>query len=340
MKKVFNVTFLVLLAVAFISCSKTAKSTSLGAQTSSEPPAIVNGTPITATELDEAAKKQLQRVETEIYQIKKQSLDDLIEAKLIADAAKKEGLSTEKYLAKQISTKVTEPTEEEIKALYDSNKDKMGKSFDEVKTQIKDYLMQGKKSRARAELISQLKSSSDIKMNLEPPRVELDIKDAPAMGDKNAKVTLVEFSDYQCPFCKRVRPTIFRLLDEYKGKLRYVFADFPLSFHKDAKKAHEAAHCAGDQEKYFEYSRKLFDNQTAIKVEDLKKYAKELQLNTKEFDQCLDSGKHAKDVEKLAEAGAAAGVSGTPAYFINGIMLSGALPYDSFKEIIDAELKR
>jgi protein-disulfide isomerase len=161
-----------------------------------------------------------------------------------------------------------------------------------------------------------------------------------AMGDKDAKVTLVEFSDYQCPFCKRVRPTIWRLVDEYKGKLRYVFMDFPLSFHKDAKKAAEAARCAGDQGKYFEMNRKLFDNQDKIGIGNLKGYAKELGLDVKKFDKCLDDGAHTKDIEASIAKGSSVGVSGTPAYFINGIMISGAQPYESFKELIDSELKR
>lgn len=341
MKKVIQV-FIAVVSAAFLAgCGGAGKTgPSGGAQAPSDTAAVVNGVTITVADLDSSAKKQLQRVETEIYQIKKRVLDDLVEQKLIEDAAKKKGLSVEKFITEEVDEKAAAPTEDEIKAIYDSSKDKVGKTFDEVKNQIADYLKQNKKSRARAELIAKLKEGADVKVKLEPPRVAVDIKGAPSIGDKDAKVTLVEFSDYQCPFCKRVRPTIWRLTDEYKGKLLYVYRDFPLSFHKDAKKASEAAVCAGDQDKYFEYNRKLFDNQTAIGVDDLKKYARELGLNTKDFDKCLEGGKHTKDVDASVQAGAEAGVSGTPAYFINGIMLSGALPYESFKEVIDSELAK
>lgn len=302
--------------------------------------AVVGGINISYGDLDKAADKQLKRLDTEIYQIKKRTLDTLIEDKLIEDAAKKKGLSVEKYLAEEVDSKSAAPKEDEIKAFYDSNKDRIGKSFDESKKQIGDMLSQNKKMRARNDLLASLRKDATVKVNLEPPRVDVDIKGAPFAGEKDAKITLVEFSDYECPFCKRVRPAIWRLMDEYKGKIKYVFRDFPLSFHKNSKKAHEAAHCAGDQGKYFEYNRKLFDNQSSISPDDLKKYASELQLNTKEFNKCLDNGKHAKYVDESVTAGMAVGVSGTPAYFVNGVMLSGAMPYESFKELIDSELNR
>lgn len=343
MKKFFAVCVSILMVVAFASCKKPAGQAAVPEAkviAPGEAVAVVAGVNITAEELDKAAKGQLQKLDTEIYQIKKRALDQLVEDKLIEDAAKKKGESVEKYVASEIDAKAAKPTEEEIKSFYDSNKDRIGKSFDEAKKQISDMLAQGKKMRARNDLIAGLRKDASVKVNLEPPRVQIDLKGAQFMGDENAKVTLVEFSDYQCPFCKRVRPTIWRLLDEYKGKLRYTFLDFPLSFHKDAKKAHEAARCAGDQKKYYDFNKKIFDNQTNITVDDLKKYAKELELNTKDFDKCLDSGKHSKDVDASVQAGMNVGVSGTPAYFVNGVMLSGAMPYESFKEMIDSELNR
>lgn len=329
------------LTVALYSgCSKPASSTSTSGVPASGIAATVGGVSITMEELNQAAKSQLQKVETEIYQTKKRALDNLIEEKLIEVAAQKKGMTSEKFLAEEIDAKVTPPSDEEVKALYESSKDKLGKPFDDVKGQIIDYLKQNRKMRAKADLMASLRQGADVKINLEPPRVTIDTTDAPSIGPKDATITLVEFSDYQCPFCKRVRPSIWRLTDEYKDKIRYVFMDFPLSFHKDAKKAHEAAQCAGDQNKYFEYNRKIFDNQTKIGISDLKTYAKELQLNMKEFDKCLDEGKNAKRVEEMTQRGMSVGVTGTPAYFINGIMLSGAMPYESFKEIIESELKK
>ncbi|MFH1829859.1 MAG: thioredoxin domain-containing protein [Pseudomonadota bacterium] len=302
--------------------------------------AVVDGENITMENLNSAAKDQLARIDTEIYQIKKRVLDSLVEEKLIANAAKKKGINVDKFMYEEIDVKSAEPTDEEAKALYDAREGAITKPFDEVKGQIAEYLKQNRKAQARAELLSMLIENAQVEMKLSPPRVNIELGDVPAIGEDDAEVILVEFADYQCSFCKRVRPTIWRLVDEYKGKLRYVFLDFPLSFHREAKKAHEAARCAGDQGKYYEYNRKLFENQSKLEPDDLKKYAKQLNFDTNKFNQCLDSGAHTATVEKMIEKGAKAGVSGTPVFFINGIMLTGARPYESFKELIDMEIKR
>ncbi|MFA4875478.1 MAG: thioredoxin domain-containing protein, partial [bacterium] len=258
MKRFFAIVAAIVVTAALAGCNKPATTSATAPGTDSGIAAVVNGTPITMKELDDASKSQLAKMDTEIYQIKKRALDSLVEDKLIEAAAKKKGVSKEKFLAEEIDSKVTQPTEEEIKALYDARKGAINKSFDEVKGQIAEYLKQNRKAQAKADLMAKLRQESTVEIRLNPPRVAIDIKGAPAMGDEGAKITLVEFSDYQCPFCKRVRPTVWRLLDEYKGKIRYVFMDFPLTFHRDAKKASEAARCAGDQGKYFEYNRKIF----------------------------------------------------------------------------------
>ena len=302
--------------------------------------AIVNGIAISHQELDEAAKTQLQRVETQIYQIKNDVLENLIEQKLIEAAAKKENMSAEDYLKREVEAKIKEPTEEELKKLYESRPATMKESFEQLKDQITQYVKNNQQAQEHRKLIANLRNGADIKIMIEPPRSKIDMSDSPFSGPKDAKVTLIEFSDYECPFCKRVFPTVQRIRKEYADRIKYVFKDFPLSFHSHAQKAHEAAYCAGDQNKYFEYNEKLFENQQGLEVKNLKKYAGELQLNTEAFTACLDSGKYALRVQQNAKQGAEAGVSGTPAFFINGILLSGAQPYEQFKQIIESELKR
>ncbi|MBT3181180.1 MAG: thioredoxin domain-containing protein [Deltaproteobacteria bacterium] len=338
MRKFSIIVFCLLISMAIAACSGPCKR-GAGSQATGDA-AKVGGVAITMSELDDAASGQLQKVQTQIYQIKKRTLDNLVEEKLLESAAAKVGKSKDEYVKSEVDEKVEDPSEKEVKALYEARKGKFKQPFEEVKGQLTAYLQQNRKSRARRDLISKLRTDANVEIILEPPRIEVEIDEAQILGDKNAKITLVEFSDYQCPFCKRVRPTIWRLLDEYKGKVNYVFMDFPLSFHREAKKAHEAARCAGDQGKYYEYNRKLFDNQKSLSVEELKKYAKQLNLDTNEFDKCLDSGKHAKTVEENMSKGVGAGVSGTPAFFINGIMLSGAQPHTAFKEVIEGELNR
>jgi protein-disulfide isomerase len=340
MKRIIVAAFAIAFAASVAACSNKCPAGGSGGGDSGIA-ATVNGVAITMEDLNKAAKDRLARVDTEVYQIRKKVLDSLVEEKIIAEAAKKKGVSVEKFLAEEVESKAGEPTEEEVKALYDARKGAITKPFDEVKGQIAEYLKANRRAQARGELLAKLREDAEVKIELSPPRVTLEIPEGvPAVGDKDAKITVVEFSDYQCPFCKRARPTVWRLVDEYKDKLRYVFLDFPLSFHKDSKKAHEAARCAGDQGKYYEFNRKVYDNQGKIGIEDLKGYAKELKLDTAKFDKCLDSGEKAKVVEEFIQEGVASGVSGTPSFFINGIMLSGAQPYESFKEIIDSELKR
>ncbi len=341
MKKVLGTCMVIAAAALAVACSKPASTTmSTAAAGGSDVVATVGGVNITMDDLNAAAKDRLAKIDMEIYQVRKQVLDDMVEKKLIEEAAKKKGVAPEKFVAEEVDAKVSAPSEEEMKALYDARKGSTDKKFEEVKPQIEMYLKQNRKMQAKAELLAKLREGADVKVNLEPPRVTIDTKGAYAMGDDGAKITLVEFSDYQCPFCKRVRATVWRLIDEYKGKIRYVFMDFPLSFHKNAKKAHEAAWCAGDQGKYFEYNRKIFDNQDKIEPDNLKEYAKELKLDAGKFNKCLDGGEHAKDVEEMQARGMKVGVTGTPAYFINGIMISGAQPYESFKDVIEGELQR
>ncbi len=321
-------------------CSKGNTMSGFENTSGSQVVATIDGNPILASELEGTVKNQMQRIETQIYQIKKQGLEELINDKLIENAAKKKGQSVEEYLKEEVDSKVIEPSEDEVKSLYEARKGKDTLPFEKVKDQVIDFLKQSKKNRARQELLAKLKNETDIKILLEPPRISVNIDNAPSIGPKDAKITLVEFSDYQCPFCKRARATIWQLVDDYKDKIRYVFQDFPLSFHQYAKKAHEAARCAGEQNKYFDYNKKLFDNQNNLTIDDLKKYARELKLDAEKFNKCLDSGKYAKTVEESMSAGLNAGVTGTPAFFINGIMISGAQPISAFKEIIEDELKK
>jgi len=175
----------------------------------------------------------------------------------------------------------------------------------------------------------------------EPSKVMIEIGDDAVLGEANAPVTIIEFSDYECPFCGRhYSQTYEQIKKDYvdTGKVKIVFKDFPLSFHENAQKAAEAAECSGEQGKYYEMHDKLFENQDALSVSNLKAYAKELALNTNDFNQCLDSGEMASEVQEDFKQGQEAGVRGTPASFVNGKFISGAQPYSVFKAAIEAEL--
>jgi protein-disulfide isomerase/plastocyanin len=175
----------------------------------------------------------------------------------------------------------------------------------------------------------------------ETATVEVSMDDDAVKGDENAPVTIIEFSEFQCPFCgKFFEETYPQIVKNYvdTGKVKYVFRDFPLDFHPNAQKAAEAAECAGEQDKYFEMHDLLFANQDALDVASLKSYAKKLKLNTADFDECLDSGAMADEVAKDLADGQSYGITGTPGFFINGKMLSGAMPYEAFEAEIEAAL--
>ena len=176
--------------------------------------------------------------------------------------------------------------------------------------------------------------------------VDVSIGDSPMKGDKNAPVTIVEFSEYECPFCKRyVDDAFVQIKEKYidTGKVRYVFKDFPLSFHQHAENAAIAAKCAREQcgdDMYWDYHDILFENSPNLSADHLKQYAVELNLNTSDFNACLDSKKYADEVNKDFKEGQSYGVQGTPAFFINGKLLSGAQPFSSFENIIEQELAK
>lgn len=174
-----------------------------------------------------------------------------------------------------------------------------------------------------------------------PPTAQVSADDDAVMGNPDAPVEIIEFSDYQCPFCARFfEQTLPQLEQNYidAGKVKLIYRDFPLSFHQDAQKAAEAAECAGDQGKYWEMHDRIFGNQQSIGVDSLKQYAQQIGLDTGQFNSCLDSGKYAEEVQKDFSDGQAAGVSGTPTFFINGVKVVGAQPYSVFEQAIEQML--
>ncbi|HCE30750.1 TPA: disulfide bond formation protein DsbA [Candidatus Daviesbacteria bacterium] len=177
----------------------------------------------------------------------------------------------------------------------------------------------------------------------EQQKVEVSPGDIPFKGQKNAPVTIIEFSDFQCPYCERFYTQSLPLIDENyikTGKVKLYFRNFPLGFHQYAQKAAEASECANEQGKFWEYHNKLFENQNSLDTDSLKKYASGLGLDAGKFNSCLDSGKMKSIVQKDFDDGAKYGVTGTPAFFINGIIVVGAQPYEAFKQIIDQELNK
>lgn len=179
------------------------------------------------------------------------------------------------------------------------------------------------------------------------PTVPIDMEtlmdDDEVKGDANAPVTIIEWSDFECPFCARFYDQTYgQIVKEYieTGKVKIIFRDFPLGFHANAQKAAESAECAGEQGKYYEMHDKLFEEGVTGGVDSFKQYAKDLNLDTTKFNECLDSGTMADEIAKDMQDGQSVGISGTPGFIINGQLLSGAQPFAAFKQVIDAELAK
>lgn len=201
------------------------------------------------------------------------------------------------------------------------------------------------------EIDNDKKNDADIIKQVETAPTPSDNKDLMASlidddeikGDSNAPVTIIEWGDFECPFCGRFySQTLSQIDSNYieTGKVKLVYRDFPLSFHANAQKSAEAAECAGEQGKYWEMHDKLFESGVSGGVNSFKQYAKELGLSSAEFDDCLDSGIMEQEVKKDMQDGGAAGITGTPGFIINGVLISGAQPYNVFKQVIDAELAK
>lgn len=298
--------------------------------------------PITLEEVDREAAPQLREVRQSEYAARRAAFERLADQKLVEKEAAARGLSVPDLLKAEVEDKVAQPTEDEIGSFYEKNKARFGgRTKEEVREQIRQSLRAQKAAGRRSEFYRELRQRAGLRFLLDPPRVQVPIPPGePARGPENAPITLVEFADFQCPFCRRSHPTVEQLLEEYKDKVRYVFRDYPLSFHQRAFPASEAARCAGDQGKYWEYYDSLMEVSGDLSDADLKKRATDLGLDLAAFTACLESDRHEAAIRAGLEDGSAAGVSGTPSFFINGRMIVGAKPIHEFKTIIEEELAR
>jgi protein-disulfide isomerase len=279
-----------------------------------------------------------------LYDGRRAALDAIIADTLLTEAARKKGMTADAYELEEIGKRVKPVSDAEVVSFYQANINQMqGRSLEIMAPAINRFLTEQQRATARQSLIAELrKAGPDVRVLIDAPRREVEIETTdPSLGRSSAPVTLIEFSDFQCPFCQRVAPTLKKLRETYGDKVRIVWKDFPLTqIHPQAFKAGEAAHCAGDQGKYWEYHDRLFANQQNLQPDDLKKHAAELGLDAAAFNACLDTSKYGERVRDGVAQGQRLGVNSTPTIYVNGRMLSGAQPYETFVSVIDEELSR
>lgn len=303
--------------------------------------ATVGGQPLKAAAFKERLKPIIYRIQFEAYALAKRNADNLVDNLLLLDEARKRNIGPEEIIRTEVSDKVRTPTEAEVAKFYADNKARISGDLDSVRNQVAMYLRDQDQRRLEQELSDRLRKTANVRWLISEPAQpvqNVSTDDDPARGAANAAVTIVEFTDFQCPACAAMHPVLEEVLKSYGDKVRFVVRDFPLNQHENAQKAAEAANAANEQGKFFEYIALLFQRQKALDVPSLKKYASELGLNRTRFDAALDRGTYAAEVQRDIEDGEMYGVGSTPTIFINGVQLR-VLTADGLREAIDRAAK-
>jgi protein-disulfide isomerase len=306
---------------------------------SGNPVATVAGQPVSEQELLETLGPQkVTQIQTQEYEMRSAALESLIRLKLVQAEAKKRGISAEALIEQEVTSKTADPTDGEVEAFF-WGQNRAGVRFDEVKEQYRGALKQLKLQKARQVYADSLRAKADVEVLLRPPSVHVTYDPARVRGSPEAPVTIVEFSDFQCPYCRAAESALKEVLAKYGEQVKLAYLDFPLrEIHPKAQTAAEAARCAGEQGKFWEYHDALYADQSKLEPPELVTRAAALNLDGKSFQSCLDSGKFKSRIQADVEQGTKVGVAGTPGFFINGVFLSGAQPPAEFEKIIDNQL--
>lgn len=302
--------------------------------------ATINGEPITRAQVEASVSAQLKSVDLEYarkrHETVEMALGQLMAERLLDTAAAEDGTTREQMLAGLATGQVSDA---DIDAFYEANKSRINGTKDQLKEQIRQYLGQQRMQTAYSELVASLQERYKAETLLEPFRIPVEAI-GPALGPADAPVTLVEFSDFECPYCVRIYPTLQQVVKKYGDKVRLVYRQFPLDIHDNAFKASEASLCADEQGKFWEIHNAMFDNMQMVKSGSFGELANTLGLDMKAFNICMASGKYASRVEQDMEDGSIVGVTGTPATFVNGRLVSGAISMERLTAMIDEELAR
>lgn len=300
--------------------------------------AEINGATVTLGELQQERADSLFNARRKFYDTEKRALDELIDERLLELQARKENIAPDELVRRHITAEVDKNpiTDEQLKILYEATN--TDQPFEVVKGQLLDQIHQIREKRIRSEYLKSLRADAKISVTLQEPRIEVAIDGKPVRGSKDAPVKVVEFADYQCPYCRQLEPQLERLRKEYGDKVAIVFKDFPLPNHNHANEMAEAADCAGSQGKFWEYHDFLYNDLKEFDKAKLQEQAKALKLNEGEFDKCVASSAYAAAIQKDTNEGTQLGISGTPTVFVNGRYVTGAAKYETLRDMVEQEL--
>jgi protein-disulfide isomerase len=332
-------------AVLLTACS-TSSAQSPRQPSPDEVVAKVGSTSLTLAQVDERALQQStakfgeMELSQALYEARRSAIEDLVATALLDQEAKARGVDRSSLIEKEITSKVQSVTDADVAAWYQANQNRVqGAALDQVRQPIRAYLTQQRMEVVRDQFLGTLRQKTAVHISLEPPRQTIAAGTSPARGPANAPIEIVEFSDFQCPFCSRAYPTVDQVLKTYGDRIRFVYRHYPLPSHPNARPAAEASACAAEQGKFWPYYDRLFATQSHLADADLKQDAADLGLDAAKFNSCVDSHKYKTLVDTDQREGEEAGVNGTPAFFINGRLISGAQPFEVFKKVIEEELQ-
>lgn len=304
--------------------------------------AEVKGESVPASQAFKDNKRRIFELEDALFRIKRQSVNDYLENRLLTEESQRKGLPIDKLIVAAVGTEVPPVTDREIDGFLTEK----GIQADtaEKKNEVREYLRYRKAAEKRHAYVETLRIQAKVKVYLEEPsapRIKVDTDGYPSWGSANAPVTLIEFADFECPFCQKAVATLDKLKESYgPDKLRIVFRDLPIDTHERAVPAALAAHCAQEQGKFWEYYKALYENQNALKDDQLKDYAVKVGIEGTRFTECYDSKRHLAVVEKSRREADALGIDSTPSFIVNGVVVPGAQPFEVIKEKIEALLKQ
>ncbi|HEX8338374.1 MAG TPA: DsbA family protein [Pyrinomonadaceae bacterium] len=303
--------------------------------------ATVNGKNITSGDIEDGLVPLVASVQEQVYLLRKGDVDQKINDILLNQEAQKRGVTARAVLDAEVTAKTPVVTEAQALDFFNKNKERVNGDFATIKYQIIQYLQEQEQQKLESAFVGRLRNGASVQTFVTPPAqpvFQIATDDQPSKGNPDAKVTVVEFTDYQCPSCAAAQPTLEKLIAEYGDRVRFVVRDFPLQMHPDARKAAEAAEAAREQGKYWDFTAILFRNQSALKPEQLKQYAQVLGLDRAKFDAALESGRFADKVERDMLDGQKFGVGSTPTFFVNG-RRARDITYEVLKAAIEEALK-